>query len=120
MFLVGPPFSSLHPRRDAAAALGRLAALGLLIAALLGACMIDEDPNAPLVSNATAETVRLVVIANGLPTPISTIESGVTVTLGGFENHCTSDVLVAQSLSGNEIDRRTESLCPNETWTIGD
>ena len=100
-----------------------LAALTLIGATTFGACVgisIDREPNAPFVSNPTGETVQLMVIVDGQRTPISTIEAGVTVSLGIYEDQCTSDVLLAQSLAGNEIDRRTEPLCPKESWIIGD
>jgi hypothetical protein len=96
-----------------------LVALLVLVPAVVGGCLTDEEPNAPRVSNATDQPVELFVIANGIPTQISTIDSGVTVDLGIFGDQCTGEVLVARLGSGAEVDRLVEPLCPEETWVIG-
>jgi hypothetical protein len=92
----------------------------VLVPAVVSGCLTDEGLSAPRVSNATDRAVELFVIANGIPTQISTIESGVTVDLGVFEDQCTGDVLVARLGSGEEVDRLIEPLCPEETWVIGE
>ena len=91
-----------------------------LTVGLVNACVqIDPEPNTPRVSNLTPEPVTLSIERDGVTTPLSTINGGITIDLNAFNGTCTDGTLVAIGPGGEEVDRRTEPLCPEEVWSIG-
>ena len=98
----------------------RAIAATFLALGLVGGCMmVDREPNAPRVSNFTDETVQLSIERGGSTTPLTTLEGGITVYLNAFDGTCTDGTLVAVGPGGEEVGRRTETLCPGQVWSIG-
>ena len=89
---------------------------------LVGGCMmIDREPstNAPQVWNFSDGSIQVSIERGGRRTPVTTINGGNGAYLVGFEGACTDGTLIAMGPAGNEEGRRTEPLCPGETWSIG-
>ena len=98
----------------------RAIAAPLLALGLVGGCMmVDREPNAPRVSNVTDETVQVSIERGDVTIPLTTLKGGITVHLIAFDGTCTDGTLVAVGPGGDEVDRRTETLCPGQVWSIG-
>jgi hypothetical protein len=88
-----------------------------VLAAGIAACGPRDEFHEPKIANVGDETV-VVYIDTGVVTKLATVAARTTVSLGGFNNRCTQDPMVAKTLDGREVASRTEPICPDEFWTI--
>jgi hypothetical protein len=94
--------------------------VALAVFAALSACEgPGEEFHEPKITNLGNETVEVFVESGGVVTRLVSVPAGTTVGLAGFNNTCTSDPMVAITLDGDELARRSEPICPDEFWTIG-
>jgi hypothetical protein len=100
----------------------RSAVLAVRIALALAGIAACQGPgeefHEPKITNLGDETIEVYVDTGGVVTKLATVPAGTTVGLSGFNNVCTRDPMVARSLDGEEIARRSEPICPDEFWTI--
>ena len=93
-------------------------ATATLIVGIAGCQGPREEFHEPKISNLGDETIVVYVHSGGVVTKLATVAAGTTVGLSGFNNLCMRDPLVAKTLRGREVARRTEPICPDEFWTI--
>jgi hypothetical protein len=86
---------------------------------LVIACQTDVF-HFPHVQNNTSEPVRVFLEHDGQEfEQIHVIAPGASGDLGNYSQGCTNSPLVVRGTNGDEIARRSEPLCPDETWTVG-
>jgi hypothetical protein len=85
----------------------------------MAACQgIREQFHQPKITNLGDETIEVYVETGGLVTKLATVPAATTIGLSGFNNICTHDPMVAKTLDGDAIARRSEPICPDQFWTI--
>ncbi len=95
-----------------------MVATATLLVAIAACNGPGEEYHQPKISNLGDETIVVYVDSGGVVTKLATVAAGTTVGLSGFNNLCVRDPLVAKTLGGREVARRTEPICPDEFWTI--
>jgi hypothetical protein len=86
---------------------------------LVIACQVDES-HEPHVQNDTGQVVRVFIEQAGQEfEQIHQIEPGSYGYLGNYSVGCTDAPLIVRTINGDEIARRIEPLCPDQTWTVG-
>ena len=94
--------------------------LGLLIGctSIIG-CRHVEEFHDPKVFNATDSTIELFLLSDGAEVPLGSVAAHTNAGLPAFDGSCTQGTLIARSNSGQEVARRTEPLCADESWNVG-
>jgi hypothetical protein len=107
-----------------ASAAGSHARLLLIVGALVGCssvvdCRPVEEFHDPKVFNATDSTIELFIVSDGVEVPLGSVAAHTNGGLPSFDRICTKGTLIARSDSGQEVARRTEPLCADESWNVG-
>jgi hypothetical protein len=95
--------------------------LGFCLAALLaGGCGLVDVTTQHVVNHSSA-TIEIYVVVQSDELFVGAIPQDLTLPLNGVDGpNCSTHVLVARNTSGLEVARRTEPLCPDDTWVIRD
>ena len=89
----------------------------ILIGLLAIGC--QTEPNTHVVENQSAETVVIYWDDGFGAQEVIERMPGKTTRLSLFHtDECSTGVLYARDLSGKEVARRTDPLCPQDTWVI--
>ena len=91
----------------------------LLAAALLSAgCSNSYASHA--IKNASTITVIVTYERGGDVFPVRTLEPGKMAYLNSMfqQNECSDGTFIARAEDGREVARRSDPLCPSDTWVI--
>ena len=97
----------------------RLASL-LAFGVLTAACSVE--PATHHVTNESGQTVTVFYEAEDGEYKTRTLEPGKAMYMNFLfgTQECSQGALIARTADGVEVDRRTDRLCPGDTWVIDD
>jgi hypothetical protein len=91
----------------------------LLFGTFLGGCHVEVEGHR--VANQSDQTLEIVWLHGGSEMTLGDVPPGQFRPLTLFQSdECSSGILVARGAAGREVARRTEPLCPADTWVIAD